>query len=89
MARVDWTPNGEKILAEKEFRYLSAEFDVDYTDNETPDISHGTVLLGAGLTNRPVIKRMDAVITLSENSLQRDKMKTETKEIETTRQINR
>lgn len=64
-AKVEWTPNGSKILAEKEFRYLSPEFVYEYQDNESLK-KYGAVLLGAGLTNRPVIKNMEPVVELSE-----------------------
>lgn len=67
-ATVDWTPKGRKTLSDKEFAYLSADFDPNYKDNENPNHSFGAVLLGAGLTNRPVIKRMNPAIVLSEIS---------------------
>ena len=62
---IEMTPKGEKVLADKEFGYVSADFDTNYKDNESQAV-HGCVLLGAGLTNRPVIKRMESVIQLSE-----------------------
>ena len=62
---VEWTPRGEKTLADKEFRYLSADFTFNYEDNETKT-AYGPTLLGAGLTNRPVIKGMEPVVQLSE-----------------------
>lgn len=64
-ADIEMTPKGEKVLADKEFGYVSADFDTNYKDNESQSF-HGCVLLGAGLTNRPVIKRMESVIQLSE-----------------------
>jgi hypothetical protein len=64
-ADIEMTPKGEKILADKEFGYVSADFDTEYQDNETLQ-NFGCVLLGAGLTNRPVIKRMESVIQLAE-----------------------
>lgn len=64
-ADIEMTPKGEKILADKEFGYVSADFDTEYQDNETLK-KFGCVLLGAGLTNRPVIKRMESVIQLAE-----------------------
>ena len=67
-ADVEWTPKGRKTLSDKEFAYLSADFDPSYKDNENPTHSFGAVLLGAGLTNRPVIKRMNPAIQLSEFS---------------------
>lgn len=65
-ANIEMTPKGNKVLAEKEFGYISAEFDPSYETNETPTQKVGAVLLGAGLTNRPVIKKMQSVIELSE-----------------------
>ncbi len=64
-ADIEMTPKGEKILADKEFGYVSADFDTEYQDNESLE-KFGCVLLGAGLTNRPVIKRMESVIQLAE-----------------------
>lgn len=86
-AVVDWTPTGRKKLSDKEFAYLSADFDPDYRDNENPEVSHGIVLLGAALTNRPVIKRMNPAIQLSEIENQNvnkenEKMDDEKKELE-------
>jgi phage I-like protein len=64
-AKVEWTPRGRGVVEEKEFRYLSAEFTTNYQDNESLK-KFGPTLLGAGLTNRPVIKGMKPVIELSE-----------------------
>lgn len=68
-ANVEWTPKGQKTLSDKEYAYLSADFDPDYRDNENPTQTYGAVLLGAGLTNRPVIKRMSPAVQLSEFSI--------------------
>lgn len=59
-ATVAFTPFGVQAVRERGFRYLSAEFVDDYVDNEGGK-SHGPTLLGAGLTVRPVIKRLDPV----------------------------
>lgn len=64
-AKVNWTPKGSQVLSEKEFRYISPEFMDDYQDNESLK-KFGPTLLGAGLTNRPTIKNMEAVVELSE-----------------------
>ncbi len=64
-AKPDWTGAGQKALSEKTYRYLSADFNQNYKDNEAGK-NHGCVLLGAALTNRPVIKGMQPVIQLSE-----------------------
>jgi hypothetical protein len=58
--QVEWTPYGVEAVRDRGFIYLSAEFHPAYKDNETRE-QHGTVLLGAGLTTRPVIKRLDPV----------------------------
>lgn len=71
-AKVDWTPSAQKLLGEKEFRYISPEFAFNYVDNET-SVEQGPTLLGAGLTNRPVIKKMEPVIELQEYKLSKDK----------------
>lgn len=59
-ASVEWTPYGIAAVRERGFRYLSADFFDDYVDNEAGR-SHGPLLRGAGLTIRPVIKRLDPV----------------------------
>ncbi len=61
----EWTPAGAASVLAKEFRYVSADFNFDYQDNETLK-KHGPTLLGAGLTNRPVVKGQAPVIELTE-----------------------
>lgn len=65
-ALVEWTPYGVEAIKSKGYQYLSAEFHENWQDNEANQ-KHGCVLLGAGLTVRPVIKRLDPVL-LSEAS---------------------
>lgn len=65
-ALVEWTPYGVDAIKSKGYQYLSAEFHENWQDNEAGN-KHGCVLLGAGLTVRPVIKRLDPVL-LSEAS---------------------
>lgn len=62
---IKWTPNGERVVREKEFRYLSADFNFSYKDNQTLQ-EFGPTLLGAGLTNRPFIKGMEPTVELTE-----------------------
>jgi hypothetical protein len=59
-ALVEWTPFGVAAVRERGFAYLSAEFHENWLDNQKGD-AHGCVLLGAGLTTRPVIKHLDPV----------------------------
>lgn len=61
----EWTPDGAASVLAKKFRYVSADFNFDYQDNETLK-KHGPTLLGAGLTNRPVVKGQAPVIELTE-----------------------
>lgn len=59
-ADVEWTEYGVEAVRNRGFTYLSAEFHEDFHDNESGK-AFGCVLLGAGLTIRPVIKRLDPV----------------------------
>lgn len=59
-ALVEWTPFGIDAVRRRGFAYLSAEFHENWLDNQKGD-AHGCVLLGAGLTTRPVIKHLDPV----------------------------
>jgi len=60
--KVEWTSEAmEKILA-KEIRYLSADFDLDYEDNESGE-RYGPTLNGGGLTNRPFVKGMNPILS--------------------------
>lgn len=70
-AVASWTPEGARTLCDKEFAYLSADFDPSYKDPES-GVTYGAVLLGAGLTNRPVIKKMTPAIQLSESELYKE-----------------
>lgn len=60
MGEVDWTRYGREAIADRGYQYLSAEYTENYIDNERQQ-PHGAVLLGAGLTIRPVIKRLDPI----------------------------
>ncbi len=66
-AEVEWTDYGIEAVRKRGYQYLSAELHENYVDNEQGQ-AHGPVLLGAGLTIRPVIKRLDPV-QLSESSV--------------------
>lgn len=59
---VEWTPEAEKKIRDKEVRYLSADFNFNYYDEETKK-SYGPTLNGAGLTNRPFLKGMQAILS--------------------------
>jgi hypothetical protein len=62
-AKVRFTPYGVDAVKNKGFAYLSAEYHEAWRSNEQGKeaISHGCVLLGAGLVTRPCIKNLDPV----------------------------
>lgn len=60
LADVTWTPYGLTAITERGYVYLSAEYHENFTDNETRQ-PHGAVLLGAALTIRPAIKRLEPI----------------------------
>jgi hypothetical protein len=57
---VEWTEFGMDAVKKRGFAYLSAEYHENWKDNEK-QMAHGCVLLGAGLTTRPVIKNLEPV----------------------------
>ena len=59
-ALVEWTPFGVDAIKQRGFTYLSAEYHEAWKDNEKQQ-PFGCVLLGAGLTVRPVIKNLEPV----------------------------
>ncbi len=67
---IEWTALGVDAIHNKGFRYFSVEFINDYKDPETED-KKGTLLVGAALTIRPRVKRLDPInpdeVGLSEN----------------------
>jgi phage I-like protein len=67
-ADVQWTPDGERMLNEGAFKYLSPEWFVEYTDPAT-GAEYKHVLVGAALTNKPFFRELDAVAAFSEPSI--------------------
>lgn len=65
-ALVEWTPFGVDAIKQRGFTYLSAEYHEAWKDNEKQQ-PHGCVLLGAGLTVRPVIKNLEPVLLSDED----------------------
>lgn len=60
LASVEWTPYGLAAIRERGYQYLSAEYHDNWTDNEKRQ-PHGALLIGAALTLRPAIKRLDPI----------------------------
>jgi phage I-like protein len=77
LGEVKWTPKGAQCLSDREFRYFSPEFSLNYTHPHT-GVQHGPTLLGGGLVNRPFLK-MDAIVSFKErNKKQNSEVKMET-----------
>lgn len=66
-AIVEWTKKAAEMIKEKEYRYISPEFHLNYPDKETKK-KQGATLLAIALTNRPFLEGM-APVALSERVL--------------------
>ena len=67
-ATVEWTSEGQKLLKDKAYKYLSPEFYEQYKDPETGEVrTH--VLVGAALTNMPYFKELTPVLAFSEPTI--------------------
>lgn len=64
---VKWTPKGALSLSDREFRYFSPEFNLNWIHPHT-GVSHGPTLLGGALVNRPFLK-MEAIVASNKNKL--------------------
>lgn len=60
-ANVSWTPKARQKLSERELRYFSPDFAFKWKDPETGS-TFNNVLFGGGLTNRPFVKEMMAIV---------------------------
>jgi phage I-like protein len=54
--QVDFTADAAKEVADKKYRYFSADFADTWTDPQ--GVEHKDVLMGGGLTNRPYMKNL-------------------------------
>lgn len=59
-AKVRWTPKAQERIEGEEFKYVSAELDFSYRDEESGE-RYGITLTGAALTNIPFVRGMKAV----------------------------
>lgn len=75
-ARVDWTPKAQQKLADRELRYFSPDFAFQWSDPET-NKTWNNVLFGGGLTNRPFVKEMQAIVASEENQNRKGESMTE------------
>lgn len=66
-ATVEWTKKAAEMIKEKEYRYISPEFHLNYPSKETKK-KLGAMLMAVALTNRPFLEGM-APVALSERAL--------------------
>lgn len=66
-ANVKWTNKARTMLAEREVRYFSPDFAFQWQDPETGQVFKN-VLFGGGLTNRPFVKEMAAIVAAEEKN---------------------
>jgi hypothetical protein len=62
-ADVEFTPWGAELVRSKEYQFTSPTFVGNYVDEH--GVSHGKALLGAALTNRPVLRKDMPTLSLS------------------------
>lgn len=66
LASVEFTPAGAQKVRDGEYLYISPTFVENYKDEHGE--SHGKALLGAALTNRPVLRKDMPTLSLSRDS---------------------
>ena len=62
---VAWTPSATKSLEEREYKYVSAEIDFDFSrarDTDGAYDHYGVVLTGVALTNEPAVYDLPAIV---------------------------
>ncbi len=65
VANTEWTPQGAQAVRDGRWRYVSPTFHDRYRDESGAD--RGPALLGAGLTNRPFLRKGMPAITLTDD----------------------
>ncbi len=65
---IEWTKRGKQLVEEKEFIYFSPEFATLHEDPEQIGKFINNVLIGGGLTNRPLFKNLTTVSAKDNNT---------------------
>ena len=65
---VEWTPKAAKMIAAKEYKYISPVLDPGVRDNKTGQ-PQGWTLTSAALTNQPVLQGMPALVLSAAGSV--------------------
>jgi hypothetical protein len=63
---VDWTQLGKETLSDKQYKFFSPEFYLEYADPETHEV-YQNVLTGGALTKSPYFKELEAVVFSDKN----------------------
>ena len=67
LADIEWTPNAQKALQDKEYRYFSSEFVLgQYKNSETGKV-YENVYVGGALTNNPFLRKTKVELDDQEN----------------------
>ena len=66
-ASTTWNNRGTNALADRQYRFFSPEFAPRYQDPETGQMSKN-VLLGGGITNRPLFKNLKPIMASEDTS---------------------
>lgn len=64
-SQIEWTPRARQMIVDKELRYFSPDFAMQWTDPESGAL-FSNVVFGGGLTNRPFVKDMLPITRLGE-----------------------
>lgn len=63
---IDWTQLGKETLSDKQYKFFSPEFYLEYADPETHEV-YQNVLTGGALTKSPYFKELEAVVFSDKN----------------------
>jgi hypothetical protein len=63
---VEWTKLGKETLSDKQYKFFSPEFYLEYADPETHEV-YQNVLTGGALTKSPYFKELEAVVFSDKN----------------------
>ncbi len=66
-AEIEFTNDGAKKIQEKEFKFISAELNDNFTDNENK--KHGFTVVGGGLTNTPFFNQQNPIAMKFSNDI--------------------
>lgn len=69
-AKIEWTPYGERLLRDREYKFFSPTF-VDALKDEQGN-NLGKALIGGALTNRPFLRRGMPALTLDDGTYSSD-----------------